>query len=331
MRKTLLAITILTSSSCFAADAVLDVEGEIRIYGKTVIDRNGHLVGGNAQEVVNLRDYEKAVGTYNYTYEPSYSPYDEECQVSEVITETSVEYKETCTYERDETGYNIANEHYDPDFDWNSATVDEQNACNENQCYSETVYIKEETTVTYVSTNEHSSIATDVGEDSTWKFNSTQTGEDGVVLSAYSSSGYESLKIEDLNEAIDFYTIGTHVSQSQIVTVLDSSYKEIVGYKYLNTLPYRFTEKLNNITVNGKTYNSCLVYGSEEYYGGSSVRCEGEGWLNVDSISQGDSPASASRMSFSSTENTETVTRKGYDTVKELRKKKIEQLKKANK
>lgn len=149
MKRTIIASLVFASFTCFSADhAVLNVEGEIQINGKTVIDQNGLLTGtaqSNAQ-VVNLDDYEQAVGTYNYTEDRSWSdPYgetwaNESCDITEVITEERVNYTAKCNSERFGS-YSYLNENYNPDFvSYYDRSQEEWDQCSEVQCTQEDIW-----------------------------------------------------------------------------------------------------------------------------------------------------------------------------------------------
>ncbi len=100
MNKTIIALaltSVIGSTAAVAAgNAILDVEGEIRINGQTVIDNTGKFIGLEfAQDnQVMVSDYYMQDGTYTYTYS-SYCYSDFGCQDVLVIdgnTETYTSY-----------------------------------------------------------------------------------------------------------------------------------------------------------------------------------------------------------------------------------------------
>lgn len=87
-------ISALLSTSAVANNAVLNVEGEIQINGKTVIDSNGSYVGSQSStsslKTINLDDYYAANGKYVYKTTYGYSEEDAfTCTETLVLTSTS--------------------------------------------------------------------------------------------------------------------------------------------------------------------------------------------------------------------------------------------------
>ncbi|PMG79280.1 hypothetical protein BCU83_13770 [Vibrio breoganii] len=78
MKKTILATLLTLSSTAFSADhAILNVEGEIQINGKTVIDENGQLI--STADTIDITPYRNDQGlkkTYHYASGDAYSVWD---------------------------------------------------------------------------------------------------------------------------------------------------------------------------------------------------------------------------------------------------------------
>jgi hypothetical protein len=323
MKKTILASLILASSASFAADhAVLNVEGEIQINGKTVIDQNGRLTTQD-QTVVNLQDYEQATGTYTYSMVRTvgYDGNTEVCDITETISETSADYDEVCTSKV--YSYSTENPNYNPDF---YPTYEEQQACEAVDCWSETIWVESSDAIRTTSYKD-SYINTDVGEDRTWEYKSTiEDNERDYTFTEYHDESRESLAITPLSDYNPWYVIGSVISNTDKVTNLDSS--ETYYYQSISSS----SEKLTNVTVNDQFYASCLIsdgnYG--DYYNENlELRCEGAGYLmaSIDDISTGAVPAKSSRLNKPMTQVEHRTTRANYDKVRQLRNKKLEQLK----
>jgi len=119
MKKTLSAIaiaTVISSTGVYAAGtAVLNVEGEIQVNGKTVIDATGAFVGTNAggntsAQIVRIADYEQVNGSYYYESEDkSYKNTDTVTGNSYTYTGSREKQEEGVIYEGGEGGtpYNI--------------------------------------------------------------------------------------------------------------------------------------------------------------------------------------------------------------------------------
>ncbi|GAM66957.1 hypothetical protein JCM19236_3287 [Vibrio sp. JCM 19236] len=89
---TLLIAAAILPATALANNAVLNVEGEIQVNGKTVINSNGEVIGvsGGAAGIV-LDDY------FGHQATGSYSGERDNCSWTEQVTESLVTYQETCT------------------------------------------------------------------------------------------------------------------------------------------------------------------------------------------------------------------------------------------
>ncbi len=99
-------ISALLASPVLANNAILNVEGEIQINGKTVIDSSGSYVGSQSStsnlKSINLDDYYAPNGTYVYKVleTHSYDGYEDEysrtCTDTVVLTSTSESSERVC-------------------------------------------------------------------------------------------------------------------------------------------------------------------------------------------------------------------------------------------
>ncbi|MEZ9133662.1 hypothetical protein AB4143_05840 [Vibrio breoganii] len=285
MKKTIIASLLLASGACFSADhAVLNVEGEIQINGKTVINSNGEVLSPDESEI-KIADYEPSYGVYTRRFEDNFSYPPRECESTETFDEGYQSYEQECVSTEDAYG-DVPNDNYNPDFNWDTATQEEIDACNAVDCSSELtwgVIGTKEKIYTYTSSSRFAE-----GREYFNNSFSDKTYLNDELISEWEDEGY---RVSDIYDVIEAFTSKTTLGKAVFTyyakhTVIESSNPDEVGDKFTVTEQVEYLHKLDNYNANGKTYTDCLMgnrkssFGdNNELYVTTGVACKGKGFI----------------------------------------------------
>lgn len=266
--KTLASILLLLPTFVIAENnAVLDVAGEIQINGKTVINNEGKFIGG---ERFKKSDYFMS-GEYHYRRVIG----NELIETTIIAEENTWKQTRVSTREYNEINHNVKNPDYDPNFDWNNSTLEEQNECNQNQCQHE--YIWDEDGVKYVRKEirtEKRNRTFSEEKISTYRLDFNQTYFNGTHQedSDWKQEGTAELSIQMIHTSSNEIILG-YVDNSQIAKITVSSIEILVsddtfhsmypkvGDSWVESEGFWYQTKLNTFTFNGKEYKNCLADG----------------------------------------------------------------------
>ncbi|GAM74752.1 hypothetical protein JCM19241_1095 [Vibrio ishigakensis] len=355
---TLLIAAAILPATALANNAVLNVEGEIQVNGKTVINSNGEVIGvsGSPAGIV-LDDY------FGHQATGSYSGERDNCSWTEQVTESLVTYQEICTntWENfvteeepnpnyianfwgpsaeaqdacylvscdqeyiwdDELQSNIPNPDYDPDF-WYYPSQEEQDACFLNSCDQEYVYIDYTITVRSESVYEEEVTPTAQGDRVDWAWSYTEyadrnDGQGEQLVYEDDGSGFDEYKLETLIAYPANYQIGTVVSDLVRETVLASSDQGYVGNINYDTDVFVATGELKDVTLGGQYYEHCILIEDNDDF---EIACKDKGLVpnsDLDTLQFGAPVAMVATANVASV-NTH------YASVKRLREKQISKM-----
>ncbi len=230
-------ITVLASTSVLAEDAVLNVEGQIQINGKTVIDSTGKFVGELPSEpdtnTINIADYYKTkTGNYSFKYTNVAEEFPTD-GTSDMVMKTSycsdvVEIKEgsesgvfSC-----EDNYNVPEEDH-----WSNVYNDDG-------------------TEKYTSTYESCYVSTDNPNEVCETVTNTRT-----------------TKVEAVSKSNDIVALGNSISYVDKATILDTTYDyedHRIDYTEYRIDTFSVTAVLPEYTVLGNKYKDCIMLSYDE-------------------------------------------------------------------
>lgn len=283
LKRTVLATLVLVASgqALGAEHAILNVEGEIQINGKTIINENGELIAANDLQIV-VADYEPSPGIYTSKYTHNYG-YPTTCDSTETFGNNAEQsYEETCSYSFESTEW-IDNEHYVPNFTWE--TEDEWDACNAVQCLDSQILVTRTQDVVTVYSSR--SIFENSHEYFSYEFEYKSYIEE-ELFDSWTDEGSRTSEIYDVVDAFAATTtlgkaVFTYYAKHKVI---ESSNPEEVGNEFTTSEQVEYLHHIDQYVSNGVTHEDCLVGSRTSTYSDddeasirTGVACKGKGFI----------------------------------------------------
>ncbi|PMH46066.1 hypothetical protein BCU68_09790 [Vibrio sp. 10N.286.49.B3] len=272
------SLLFLLSASTTAADhAVLNVEGEIQINGKTVIDHNGNVLASDT-DTIKLSDYSAANGIYTYQSKGSIEQSDPNNYINVSTTCNNVDTIET-----------------------NSSKYDSECTSDEFEVYG---YWDEDGTYvsgTFMTVMGSSYFGTSTYEGDlthfSYEFSNWQTVDGKTITDSFSGSSTE--KVTVISPYPEYVSLGNGASKMLRFEIINSSWEDEIGDSYLFSEKSEYFNHVDEYTNNlGNTFSNCVSTIRSRYYGqyanyysnsgpsiSTGVRCQGSGFINENEIS----------------------------------------------